>query len=140
MVLQYKLPSTPHLAASGLREMGECDVEQVTDLYKRYMDRFDMSPLMTAEEVRHNFLSGKGTGEIGASGRREGQVLWVYVVEVIPKSFCPARKVHRMAIRFVGPRDKEDHRFLFIFLSPIFDHQPPQAFRIRCCVSLLLCH
>jgi len=81
MTLQFKLPSTPHFAASGLREMEERDVEQVTDLYKRYMGRFDMSPLMTAEEVRHNFLSGKGTGEIGASGRREGQVLWVYVVE-----------------------------------------------------------
>lgn len=42
-----------------------------------------MSPLMTAEEIRHNFLSGKGTGEIGPSkyGRREGQVLWVYVAE-----------------------------------------------------------
>lgn len=84
MMLQYKLPS--HFAASGLREMEERDVEQVTDLYKRYMDRFDMSPVMTAEEVKHNFLSGKGTGEKGASGRREGQVLWVYVVEVIPMS------------------------------------------------------
>ena len=83
MMLQYKLPSTPHFAASGLREMEEHDVEQVTDLYKRYMDRFDMSPLMTAEEVKHNFLSGKGTGETDASGRRDGQVLWVYVVEVI---------------------------------------------------------
>jgi len=81
MMLQYKLPSTPRLAASGLREMEERDVEQVTDLYRRYMDRFDLSPLMTAEEVRHNFLSGKGTGETNASGRREGQVLWVYVVE-----------------------------------------------------------
>lgn len=88
-MLQYKLPSAPHLAASGLREMEERDVEQVTDLYKRYMDRFDMSPVMTAEEVRHNFLSGKGTGEKGASGRREGQVLWVYVVEVILMLFRP---------------------------------------------------
>jgi len=81
MILQCKLPSTPHFANSGLREMEEHDVEQVTDLYKRYMDRFDMSPLMTAEEVRHYFLSGKGTGDIGPSKRREGQVLWVYVVE-----------------------------------------------------------
>jgi len=40
-----------------------------------------MSPSMTAEEIRHNFLSGKGTGETGPSGRREGQVLWVYVIE-----------------------------------------------------------
>ena len=140
MILQYKLPSTPHLAASGLREMEERDVEQVTDLYKRYMDRFDMVPLMTAEEVRHNFLSGKGTGEIGASKRREGQVLWVYVVEVISMAFYPVRKVRRVIIRFVGPRDKEDHRLLLVLHSPIFGYRQPQAFRIGCCVSLLLCH
>ena len=140
MTLQYKLPSTPHLAASGLREMEECDVDQVTDLYKRYMDRFDMSPLMTTEEVRHNFLSGKGTGEIDVPGRREGQVLWVYVVEVILKPFRPVRRVYRMVLRFVGSRDKEDHRFLFVFLSPVFSHQQPQAFRIRCRISLLLRH
>ena len=74
--------------------MEERDVEQVTDLYKRYMDRFDMSPLMTAGEVRHNFLSGKGTDENGPSWRREGQVLWVYVIEVIPKPLSLARNVH----------------------------------------------
>jgi len=96
MILQYKLPPTPHFAASGLREMEERDVEQVTDLYKRYMDRFEMSPLMTAEEVRHNFLSGNGAGEIGPSGRREGQVLWVYVVEVISTSFCPLLPVNQV--------------------------------------------
>ena len=69
-----------------MREMEERDVEQVTDLFKRYMGRFSMSPLMTAEEVKHNFLSGKGTGKVGPSGKREGQVLWVYVVEVMPWS------------------------------------------------------
>ena len=89
MIHLYKLPSAPHLTASGLREMEERDVVQVTDLYKRYMDRFGMSPLMTAEEVRHNFLSGKGTGEKDASGRREGQVLWAYVVEVNSTFFRP---------------------------------------------------
>ena len=73
--------------------MEERDVEQVTDLYKRYMDRFDMSPLMTAEEISHNFLSGKGTGK-AVSGRREGQVLWVYVVEVTSMSFCLIWGVH----------------------------------------------
>ena len=115
-------------------------MDQVTDLYKRYMDRFDMSPLMTTEEVRHNFLSGKGTGEIDVPGRREGQVLWVYVVEVILKPFRPVKRVYRMVLRFVGSRDKEDHRFLFVFLSPVFSHQQPQAFRIRCRISLLLRH
>ena len=109
MLLQYKLPSTPHFAASGLREMEDRDVEQVTDLYRRYMSRFDMSPVMTAEEVRHNFLSGKGTGEKGASGRREEQVLWVYVVEVISKFSRLIRKVHRVVARSTEPRDQEDH-------------------------------
>lgn len=98
MKLKYELPPNPHFEKSGLREMEERDVDQVTDLYKRYMDRFDMSPLMTAEEIRHNFLSGKGTGEIGPSkyGRREGQVLWVYVVEVISISFYLIWSVHRV--------------------------------------------
>jgi len=108
-MLQYKLPSTPHFAASGLREMEERDVEQVTDLYERYMGRFDMSPLMTIEEVRHFFLSGKGTGEVGASRRREGQVLWVYVVEVILISFHPTQEVHQVDYIFLEPQDKEDH-------------------------------
>jgi len=120
--------------------MEERDVEQVLDLYKRYMDRFDMAPLMTAEEVRHNFLSGKGAGEIGASRRREGQVLWVYVVEVTSMPFYSIRKVYRMMLRFVGPQDEEDHRFLFVLHSPIFDYRQHQTFRVRCCVPLLLRH
>ena len=103
MMLQYKLPSAPHFSASGLREMEERDVDQVTDLYKRYMGRFDMSPLMTAEEVRHNFLSGRGTGEKSASGRREGQVLWVYVVEVTSISFYRYERFTEWVIRSVEP-------------------------------------
>ena len=139
-MLQYKLPSTPHFAASGLREMEERDVEQVSDLYKRYMDRFDMAPLMTAEEVRHNFLSGKGAGEISASGRREGQVLWVYVIEVTSMPFHSVRKVYRVMLRFIGPQDEEYHRFLLVLHSPIFDYWQHQTLRVRCCIPLLLRH
>ncbi|RXW20085.1 hypothetical protein EST38_g5786 [Candolleomyces aberdarensis] len=67
----------------GLREMGEKDLPQVADLFRRYMQRFDMAPLMTFEEVKHNLLSGRGEGEVGdgGKGRRKGQVTWSYVVE-----------------------------------------------------------
>ncbi|KAK7467241.1 glycylpeptide N-tetradecanoyltransferase [Stygiomarasmius scandens] len=67
----------------GLREMEEKDAEQVAALYSKFMERYDMIPLMTVEEVKHQFTSGKGTGKIGDAGpgRREGQVTWAYVVE-----------------------------------------------------------
>jgi glycylpeptide N-tetradecanoyltransferase len=45
---------------------------------------------MTEDEIRHQFLSGKGTGEKRQdNSRREGQVVWTYVVEVksIPSTF-----------------------------------------------------
>lgn len=82
MVRFYKVASTPTLARSGLREMEDKDVKPVFDLFTRYMQRFDMVPVMTEEEVRHQFLSGKGKGEKDALNRREGQVVWTYVVEV----------------------------------------------------------
>ncbi|TFY67081.1 hypothetical protein EVG20_g4072 [Dentipellis fragilis] len=82
MIRQYQVPSKPHLASSGLREMEERDVEGVTDLFARYMRRFDMAPEMTLDDVRHQLLSGRGRGEVDtATNRREGQVTWTYVVE-----------------------------------------------------------
>lgn len=82
MIRQYKISSTPTLARSGLREMEDKDVKAVFDLFTRYMQRFDMVPVMTEDEIRHQLLSGIGKGEKDAAGRREGQVVWSYVVEV----------------------------------------------------------
>jgi glycylpeptide N-tetradecanoyltransferase len=82
MIRLFKVPSTPHLGNS-LREMEEEDVPAVAALYTRYMQRFDMAPAMSVDEVRHQLLSGKGTGEKKKEdSRREGQVVWTYVVEV----------------------------------------------------------
>lgn len=82
MIRIYKISSTLHFAGS-LREMEKKDVSAVAELYGRYMQRFDMAPIMTIEEVEHQFLSGKGTGEKRQEdSRREGQVVWTYVVEV----------------------------------------------------------
>ena len=83
MIRQFKVASTPALSRAGLREMEERDVSAVAELYGRYMERFDMIPLLEEDEVRHQFLSGRGKGEREASnGRRQGQVVWTYVVEV----------------------------------------------------------
>ena len=86
MTRLQKLPPTPALASSGLREMRESDLSQVLALYNRYKERFTMVPLMTLQELRHQFLSGLGRGDPVSKewgGRREGQVVWAYVVEVI---------------------------------------------------------
>ncbi len=88
MIRQSKVPSSPFLTRSGLREMEERDVSAVAELYRRYMERFDMVPLFEEDDIRHQFLSGRGTGERGTStGRRSGQVVWAYVVEVRPSTF-----------------------------------------------------
>ncbi|KII88343.1 hypothetical protein PLICRDRAFT_175942 [Plicaturopsis crispa FD-325 SS-3] len=85
MIRLNKLPEKPVLETSGqgLREMEERDVVQVAELFTRYMKRFDMAPIMTIEEVRHNFLSGRGvdTEPRDQEGRRAKQVVWTYVVE-----------------------------------------------------------
>jgi len=82
MIRVFKVPSTFHLGNS-LREMEEKDVSGVLSLYTRFMQRYDMAPTMTEDEVRHQFLSGKGSGEKRKdNSRREGQVVWTYVVEV----------------------------------------------------------
>lgn len=81
MIRVNKVPTTPALA---VREMEENDVVQVAELFTRYMQRFDMVPEFTVDEVRHQFMSGRGRGEVGdgGEGRKEGQVTWTFVVEV----------------------------------------------------------
>lgn len=82
MIRQFKAPSTLALSRFGLREMEDRDVPAVTELFRRYTARFDMVPLLEEEDIRHQFLSGRGKGEKEAStGRRRGQVVWTYVVE-----------------------------------------------------------
>ena len=65
--------------------MEDRDIGQIGDLFTRYRQRFGMAPLMTLDEIRHQFLSGKGKGERTPGTwkeRRDGQVVRAYVVEV----------------------------------------------------------
>ncbi len=55
------------------------DIDAVLDLLKRYLDRFDMAPVFTREEVEHWLLHKDGE-----------QVVWSFVVEVssnFPRAF-----------------------------------------------------
>lgn len=68
--------------------MTDKDIPQVTELYTKYMERFDMVPVMNSQEIKHQFLSGSGKAGTGDKWRRDGQVVWAYVVEVLaPASF-----------------------------------------------------
>lgn len=82
MIRVNKVSST--YASPGLREMEERDVSQVANLFARFMKRFEMFPVFDINEIKHQFLSGIGRGNIGdgGPGRRDGQVTWTYVVEV----------------------------------------------------------
>jgi len=79
MVARLKLPPSV-LAGRGLREMQAEDINQVDLLWKQYMTRFRLYPRYSLEEFKHNLLSGSGHGEL-TNGRRQGQVVWSYVVE-----------------------------------------------------------
>ncbi|KAI0082809.1 N-myristoyl transferase [Panus rudis PR-1116 ss-1] len=86
MIRLHKVPERPRLIDSqhGLREMEEKDVPEVAALYEKYMKRFGMAIEMTEEEVRHQFLSGRGVGPSTKESwktPRDGQVVWAYVVE-----------------------------------------------------------
>lgn len=79
VIREHALPT--ETSTPGLREMRNDDVKAVTSLLRAYLARFEMAPLFDEDLVRHNFVSGRGTGE-SVQGRRQGQVTWSYVVQV----------------------------------------------------------
>jgi hypothetical protein len=117
MIRLYKLPSATHLA--GLREMEDKDIEEVADLFSRYSKRFDLAPIMTVEEVRYHFLSGQGTGEV-TSGRRNGQVVWSYVVEVTNSFSGIGLLMYKLKLE---PSLSQSYRLLCILFTSIHDYQ-----------------
>ena len=96
LVMKNKVDDMP--AIPGLREIEQRDAKEVGELLRAYLARFDMSPVMSDEEIQHNFFSGKGTGEVDpTTGWRQGQVTWSYVVEV---SVCLVRTWCRALLRW----------------------------------------
>ena len=117
----------------GLREMDEKDVPEVTALWGKYMARFSMAPVMTEDDVRHYFLSGRGRGEV-QKGRREGQVVWSYVVEVGSSPRCSSQ----LNFFLSGSQDPQTHRLLFILHPAIKHHPTSEAYSPPSSILLLL--
>jgi glycylpeptide N-tetradecanoyltransferase len=71
--MKYKLPD--HTSTKGLRPMEARDVDAVLTLLRSYLEKFDMAPMYTREEVVHWLLP--------KDADPSDQVVWSYVVEVI---------------------------------------------------------
>lgn len=135
MIRLYKLPSQPHLLGQGLREMEDRDISEVKTLYAEYQQRFNVVHLMSTEEIRHVFLSGRGRGEM-QNGRREGQVVWSFVVEV---SRSPATGGQSSKIA-IGSANRQGHRFLHLLHTAVNNHRKHTLRPSGCRVPILLCH
>ncbi|KAJ5524126.1 Glycylpeptide N-tetradecanoyltransferase [Penicillium frequentans] len=73
-VAKYHLPSTTQ--TPGLRLMQAGDLEAVRELLEQYLQRFDISPAFSIDELRHWLFLEAGQGKEGGK-----QVVWAYVVE-----------------------------------------------------------
>lgn len=74
MVLRNRVPDVAKVR--GVRLMEEKDVPAVTGLLRLYLQKFDLAPQYSEEEVRHWFLH-KGEDQTD-------RVIWTYVVQVPP--------------------------------------------------------
>lgn len=72
-VAENALPS--ETLTAGLRPMQRRDMDAVLSLLNKYLARFDMAPVFTADEIEHWLLH---------QNKPEDQVVWTYVVEVSP--------------------------------------------------------
>ncbi|KIM97490.1 hypothetical protein OIDMADRAFT_130838 [Oidiodendron maius Zn] len=70
-IMKYKLPD--HTSTKGLRPMEAKDVDGVLNLLRSYLEKFDMAPMYTREEVVHWLLPKEADPS--------DQVIWTYVVE-----------------------------------------------------------
>lgn len=74
-IAKYHLPSTTQMP--GLRLMQADDLDAVYKLLERYLQRFDISPKFSIDELRHLLFFGAGQAKEASSKR----VVWAYIVE-----------------------------------------------------------
>jgi hypothetical protein len=98
--------------------MEDHDVPRVHALWERYMKRFGMVPVMDQDDIRHHLLSGCGEGPV-KKGRREGQVVWSYVVEVSSTFSYNIDQTWLIWNKSQGPCDIRDHGLRFLLYSPL---------------------
>ena len=101
-ITKYNIPT--HTSVNGLRPMQHKDVDGVLSLLKRYLEKFDMAPIFTRDEVEHWMLH-RPPAE---------QVIWTYVVEVRYSARHPIR-VENMAATNIAVQEPESHHITDFF-------------------------
>lgn len=100
-VRKYALPD--QTTTKGLREMEAKDIDAVHQLLKRYLDKFDLCPEFSREEIEHWLLHKKeSTGE---------RVIYTYVVEVSTFVPPPPRPVLTVLCRTTKRRSQTSSPF-----------------------------
>lgn len=125
----------------GLREMEKRDVKAVARLLRAYLARMDMAPLLKNKEVEHALLGGRGKD---VNGKRVGQVVSAYVVEVIDlfHSFILSRSplTRYSLFRSTGSCHSRDNGHGLVLLPPFDRRQSQYSDRDQRRVSFLLRH
>jgi hypothetical protein len=81
MIRQAKVPSTPTLARSGLREMEERDVSAVSELIRGTWSASTRSRC-SRRIYGTSFSVSAALERVASTGRRQSQVVWTYFDEV----------------------------------------------------------
>ncbi|KAI9680389.1 MAG: glycylpeptide N-tetradecanoyltransferase [Trizodia sp. TS-e1964] len=70
-ITRYHIPTNP--STKGLREFQSKDIESVTNLLQRYLERFSLAPVLSKDEIEHWMLPKENSDF--------EQVVWSFVVE-----------------------------------------------------------
>lgn len=142
-VRKFALPE--QTAVKGLRPTRVEDVPAVHALLKKYLNRYELIPDFTQEEVEHWMVHKPEVSE--------EQVIFSYVVEVSLQSGhlssplllpayslapSPGRPHLLNNTRSPTGRKQEYHGFCLLLLARVLRHQPPAALRRACCLRPLL--
>jgi len=92
---------------TGLREMEIKDVEQVHGLLTRYLERFDMAPRYSKEEVEHWFVFKPQPGK--------ERVIWTYVVEDAQHNITDMFSFYALESSVIGNKKHEVIRAAYLF-------------------------
>lgn len=104
-ITRYLLPT--QTKTNGLREIKSGDIDQVHDLLTRYLERFDMAPRFTTEEVHHWFLHTEQPGK--------ERVIWTYVVEGPEGKITDMFSFYALESSVIGNRKHQLIRAAYMF-------------------------
>ncbi|CAZ85319.1 unnamed protein product [Tuber melanosporum] len=115
-VTKYALSANP--STKGLREMEVKDLDAVHDLFTRYMERFDLVPKFTVEEIGHWLLNG--------GSKYDERIVWAYVVEEEGK-ITDFFSFYSLESSVLGKKETIRAAYLFYYASETAFSKSPDA-------------